>query len=173
MARLESVKEVLTQQVWLLTPWISLRVLDLLLANPWEHSSQNVFISLMDWLFCCVHLGEIDHSIVACQDCFAQTIRLMIYTWSHCFDPKFQLPWLIASEMCLRDQPPTKGTGTETQMSFPWQRQSTLVLAVFCQRKKPILWPWMRKDNRSLCWTPLDSVNAYIFPAAFALYLPW
>lgn len=58
-------------------------------------------ISLMNWLFCCVYLGEINHTIVACQRCFAQISRLIMYTWFRCFGPEFQLPWLMASKMCL------------------------------------------------------------------------
>lgn len=126
----------------------------------------------MDWFFCCVHLGEMDYSIVASQDSSAQT-RWMMCTRFHCFGPEFQLPWLIASAMCLRDQPPTKASGPEPQTDFPWQRHfHTCPCGLLPEGKTHSVWPSMRKDVGSLCWTSLDSVNAYLFPLAFALYLP-
>lgn len=94
------------------------------------------FISPMNQLFFCVHLGEINRPIVARQHCFAQTSRLTMCTWFHYFDSEFQLSWLIASKRCLCDQPPIKASGPKVQMDFSWQKLPTLVPVVCCQRGK-------------------------------------
>lgn len=159
----ENMKKELTEKVWLLSLAVSKGIWnpDWPLTHLLECGLQNIFY-VSDWWLCYIHLEQWNKPYNL-SGCFSQTSRLMLCIWFYCWGPEFLLPWLDAhQEMPMWPVP-------LTHRSFPDERYTTHAPVFHCLREHTCVIP-AGKWHRSLCMGPLDSTDANLFPAAFALY---
>ena len=125
------------------------------LATPWVCGSRKV-CDVSDFV---VYTWAMDRALTACQCGLAQTARLRMCIWFHCWGLEFWLPRLMYGRKCLHDQLSINTLAPETCMSFPGQRPSTRDPVVLCQKKARLSGLREGARPRSLCWATLHCVD--------------
>lgn len=131
----ESMKEELTEQVWLLSSAVSRRIWnhDWPLTNLWECGSQNILPVVID------DSVSYTYSVNPCHASqsggFSQTSRLMTCAWFYCWGP--ELPWLDAKqEMPMWSAPPDSQGLPWAETYHTWPYVSLLERGYQCSLRR-------------------------------------
>lgn len=138
-------------------------------GQPWGMSLSDSLLCQQLPILSCAPGALTDPALLACQDGFVQTARLMACTQFPCCGPAFWLLWLIDSRMCLQDQLPLNPLDTETCMGFRGQRPSTHDPVVLGHRKSVSAWARMQRPAGEPVRGFSGPRQCVSFPAALAL----
>lgn len=101
--------------------------------------------------------------ILAYQGWSAQTPRLMVHTWLHCWESCI----LTAIAGYTESSSCPISSGCDTQSGLPGKDFCHLLLKVKTRKKAPPVQCWLGKNMEASAWLHLIPLDAYFFPCWF------